>query len=249
MLYSAGSGMSPWASRQIIHMALGFLLFSLISYVDLRFWLAYAGVFWDCLGFLVAVELLGVIGMGAGRWIHLYIFTFQPSELMKLSLVLLIVAHFHVWRASAHAQESICAHNGHFHVSSLVLRQPDLGTALILVAVGLSMLFAVGVWWGVFVLGGFVSLMSLPIAWTFLRGYQKRRILTFLNPDSDPLGAGYHLLQSKIAIGSGGVFGKGLGLGTQSQLDFFEKQTDFIFTLLCEEWGMGRCFCLFYSSC
>jgi rod shape determining protein RodA len=248
MLYSAGGGLSPWASRQMIHMALGFLLFSLVSYVDLRFWLAYAWVFFGiAFGFLVSVELLGVIGMGAKRWIRLYIFTFQPSELMKLSLILLIAAHFHVWGERKPTLRSLFVPACAILMSALlVLRQPDLGTALILLAVGLSMLFAVGVWWGVFALGGFVSLMSLPIAWTFLRGYQKRRILTFLNPDSDPLGAGYHLLQSKIAIGSGGVFGKGLGLGTQSQLDFLpEKQTDFVFTLLCEEWGLMGALVLF----
>ena len=248
MLYSAGGGISPWASKQIVHMSFGFVLFSLISYVDLRFWLAYAWVFFGiAFGFLVAVELLGVIGMGAKRWIHFYIFTVQPSELMKLSLILLIASHFHVWGERKPTLKSLFIPGMAILMSAaLVLRQPDLGTALILVAVGLSMLFAVGVWWGVFAVGGFMALMSLPIIWTFLRGYQKRRILTFLNPDSDPLGSGYHLLQSKIAIGSGGVFGKGLGLGTQSQLDFLpEKQTDFIFTLLCEEWGLMGALLLF----
>ena len=241
MLYSAGGGFSPWASKQMIHVLVGFLLFSIISYVDLRFWLAYAPLFYGLsLVLLVSVELLGVIGMGAKRWIHLYLFQLQPSELMKLSLILLIASHFHFWGERGPQIRHLFLPMIAILVSAcLVLRQPDLGTTLILIGVGLSMLFAVGVWWGIFATGGFLFLMSLPIVWTFLRGYQKKRILAFLNPESDPLGGGYHLLQSKIAIGSGGILGKGLGHGSQAQLDFLpEKQTDFIFTLLCEEWGL-----------
>ncbi|TGW15341.1 rod shape-determining protein RodA [bacterium NHP-B] len=248
MLYSAGNGLHPWASRQMVHMGVGFVLFVVISYIDLRFWLTHATLLFGLtLALLIAVELLGFIGMGAKRWIHLYLFQVQPSELTKLSLILLVASHFHFLGEKAPKLDNLVIPVLAIVASSfLVLRQPDLGTALILVAVGVSMLFAAGTWWGVFVTGGFTFLLSLPVAWTFLRAYQKRRILTFLNPDSDPLGGGYHLLQSKIAVGSGGVFGKGLGQGTQSQLDFLpEKQTDFIFTLLCEEWGLMGALLLF----
>lgn len=240
MLYSAAGGLHPWALKQMLRFGLGLLLFFLMSYVELRFWLVYAPlIFISCLLLLIGVEVLGFIGMGAKRWINLYIFQLQPSELMKFSLVLLLASHFHSLGVRRYKIRHLILPVAAIIVPALlVLRQPDLGTALILIAVGGSMLFAVGMHWFYF-FGGFVgSVLTLPVIWSFLKPYQKKRVLTFLNPEADPLGAGYHTMQSKIAIGSGGFFGKGLGHGTQGQLNFLpEKQTDFIFTMLCEEWG------------
>ena len=240
MLYSAGHSFSPWALKQLVRFFLSLIIFSFISYIDLRFWLAYAPTFFlASLGLLVGVEVLGFIGMGAKRWIDLYIFQIQPSEVMKFTLVLLIASHFHFLGLRHYKLRSILLPLFAIITTAfLVLRQPDLGTTIILCAVGFSMLFAAGVSWTFFL--GFTALClgSLPIIWSFLKSYQKKRILTFLNPEADPLGAGYHTLQSKIAIGSGGFWGKGLGAGTQGQLNFLpEKQTDFIFTMLCEETG------------
>ena len=240
MLYSAGHSFSPWALKQLLRFVVSFLAFSVISYLDLRLWLLYASfIFLASLGLLIGVELLGFIGMGAKRWIDLYIFQLQPSAIMKFSLILLIAAHFHFLGVRHHKLRSIVLPVAAIFISALlVLRQPDLGTTIILCAVGFSMLFAAGVPWYFFISLGTVCLLTLPIIWSFLKVYQKKRILTFLNPGADPLGAGYHTLQSKIAIGSGGLWGKGLGHGSQGQLDFLpEKQTDFIFTMLCEEWG------------
>lgn len=241
MLYSAGGGWRPWALKQMTYMSLGAAVFSVASYVDMRFWLAYASfIFWSVFALLLGVEILGVIGMGARRWIDLYAFNLQPSELMKLALVLLVAAHFH-YRGERMPTLRVLLWPFVATVISvlLVLRQPDLGTALILLGTSLSMCFAIGMWWGLFASGGLLFLVSLPVAWNFLRSYQKKRIFTFLDPSSDPMGSGYHLLQSKIAVGSGGLWGKGFMKGTQVQLDFLpEKQTDFIFTLLCEEWGL-----------
>jgi len=180
--------------------------------------------------------------MGAQRWLNLYVIKLQPSELMRISLVLALACYFH--RVSLEETRQFT-----FLIPPLilillpvllVLKQPDLGTALLLMMIGISMLFAVGVKLRYFIAGCVGFIACIPVAWHFLlHDYQKRRILTFLNPENDPLGSGYHIMQSKIALGSGGIFGKGFMKGTQSHLNFLpEKQTDFIFTMFCEEFGM-----------
>jgi len=180
--------------------------------------------------------------MGAQRWLDLGVIQVQPSELMKLALVLALARYFHgldeieVGRVRWLIAPALMA----LLPVALVLKQPDLGTAMILLLGAATMFFIAGVKWWKLALVGVAGLAALPLAWQYLRDYQKKRVLIFLNPESDPLGAGYHILQSKIALGSGGLFGKGFMQGTQSQLNFLpEKQTDFIFTTLAEESGLA----------
>lgn len=243
MLYSAANGdWSPWALNQLIRFGLGFAVMIVLAMIDVRFFMRYAYLFYFAtLVLLVIVEVSGHVGMGAQRWINLGFMKLQPSELMKIALVLALARYFH-----SSSLQSIETTKGLIAPTLLVMcpavlvmTQPDLGTALMLIFTAGAMFFAVGVqlWkFGVLLLG---ALVSLPIAWNLLHEYQQNRVLTFLNPERDPLGAGYHIIQSKIALGSGGVFGKGFLKGTQSHLNFLpEKHTDFIFTMLSEEFGM-----------
>ena len=243
MLYSAANGdWSPWALNQLIRFGLGFAVMIVLAMIDVRFFMRYAYLFYFAtLVLLVIVEVSGYVGMGAQRWINLGFMKLQPSELMKIALVLALARYFH-----SSSLQSIETTKGLIAPTLLVMcpavlvmTQPDLGTALMLIFTAGAMFFAVGVqlWkFGVLLLG---ALVSLPIAWNLLHEYQQNRVLTFLNPERDPLGAGYHIIQSKIALGSGGVFGKGFLKGTQSHLNFLpEKHTDFIFTMLSEEFGM-----------
>ena len=243
MLYSAAGGnLDPWASRQIVRFGVGMAVMITVALIDIRLWLKYAYVFYlGTVALLVAVEFMGVEGKGAQRWLDLGYVGLQPSELMKIALVLALARYFH--GTSIEDVRRVT----HLFVpimliampAALVLRQPDLGTALMLIITGAVIFFTAGVRIWKFVLVGIVAVGGAPIAWGFLRDYQKQRVLTFLNPESDPLGAGYHIIQSKIAFGSGGIFGKGFLQGTQSHLNFLpEMQTDFIFTMLAEEFGM-----------
>ena len=190
--------------------------------------------------------------MGAQRWINLGFFQLQPSELMKISLVLALARYFHGLTVEETGRIPLLVPPLLMVLApaALVLRQPDLGTALLLIAGGgvIFWLAGVRVWKFALILGA--ALAIIPIGWQFLRDYQKNRVLTFLNPENDPLGAGYHITQSKIALGSGGLFGKGYMLGSQSHLNFLpEKQTDFIFTMLGEEFGLvgGLALLLLYT--
>lgn len=243
MLYSAANlDLDPWASRQMTRFAMGFVLMMVVALVDIRLLMRYAYVGY-ALAFvlLVAVEVKGTIGMGAQRWIDLGFLQLQPSEVMKIMLVLALARYFHgaspedVRRLTFLVPPALLA----LVPAILVLKQPDLGTALMLLMGGAVIFFVAGVRLWVFGAVGALALAAIPIGWQFLREYQKNRVLTFLNPERDPLGAGYHITQSKIALGSGGLFGKGFGQGTQSHLNFLpERQTDFIFTMLGEELGM-----------
>src|SRR5271170_5002459 len=190
---------------------------------------------------VVAVDLRGIVGMGAQRWIDLGIIQLQPSEMMTVALLLALARYFHHLgnEDDLKIRFLILPLLMILLPVALVLKQPDLGTAIMLLMGGAAMFFLAGVRLRLFVLMGAAAGAAVPIIWRFLRDYQKSRIYTFLDPDSDPLGAGYHILQSKIALGSGGGFGKGFLLGTQSHLSFLpEKQTDFIFTMLAEEFGL-----------
>ncbi len=243
MLYSAANGSwHPWALQQLLRFGLGLCVMLTLALIDVRFFMRYAYVFYFVtLGLLIAVEIGGHIGMGAQRWINLGFIKLQPSELMKIALVLALARYFH--SSSLQNIESIKGIIAPILMvmfpAFLVLTQPDLGTALMLIFTAGAMFFAIGVqlWkFGIVLLGG---LISLPIVWKLLHEYQQNRVLTFLNPERDPLGAGYHIIQSKIALGAGGMFGKGFLKGTQSHLNFLpEKHTDFIFTMLSEEFGM-----------
>jgi rod shape determining protein RodA len=244
MLYSAANGnLNPWASRQMVRFVVGVFLMLLVAVIDIHVWLRYAyAIYAVSLVLLVAVELNGSVGMGAQRWVDLGVFTIQPSELMKISIILLLARYFYASQLESVSRVS------HLLVplllmaapAFLVLRQPDLGTTILMVATGVVLMFLAGVRIWVFVVGAFAGIAAVIPLWQFvLRDYQKARLLTFISPEKDPLGAGYHILQSKIALGSGGVFGKGLLQGTQSHLSFLpEKHTDFIFTMLAEELGL-----------
>jgi rod shape determining protein RodA len=243
MLYSAAGGdMEPWAARQIVRFGIGLVIMFTVALVDIRFWIKsayfiYAGAF----VLLVGVELMGDSAMGAQRWVDIGPLQLQPSEIMKIALVIALARYFHTVGSEDIKRITVLIPPLLLILApaALVLRQPDLGTAVLLALSGTMMLFLAGLrLWKLGV--ALVALLgAIPVAWQFLRGYQKARILTFIDPESDPLGAGYHILQSKIAFGSGGMFGKGFLGGTQSHLNFLpEKQTDFIFTMLAEEFGL-----------
>ena len=243
VLYSAAGGsLDPWASRQMARFAAGMVLLVAIAVTDIRIWFKYAYAFYAlALALLVLVEVAGRIGMGAQRWFSFGIVNFQPSELMKVALLLALAQYFHGGSAED-VRRPLFLFLPIAMVAvpvGLVLRQPDLGTALMLLLSAAALFFLAGVRLWKFAAIGMVALAAVPVAWRFLRGYQKQRVLSFLDPDKDPLGSGYHIIQSKIALGSGGVLGKGFLQGTQGHLSFLpEKQTDFIFTMLAEEFGM-----------
>ena len=243
MLYSAADGnMNPWASRQILRFAAGLIVVLVIAVIDIRIWMRWAYVIYlATLATLFAVEFFGLIGMGAQRWLYFGWFQLQPSELMKIALVLALARYFHRMTLDDARRPALLVTPILMLLAPmvLVLRQPDLGTAAMLVVGAGAIFFVSGVALRYFAIGGAIAAAGVPIAWQFLREYQRERILTFLNPEADPLGAGYHILQSKIALGSGGLFGRGFMHGTQSHLSFLpEHQTDFIFTMLAEELGL-----------
>ena len=243
MLYSAGGGSAtPWAGRHGVRYAVGLVIMLVLAFGGLRRWysLAYLG-YGACFLLLVVVEVAGS-GSGATRWIDLGVMRLQPSELMKVALVLALARLLH--EAGPDGADRL-------HVlgpallliaapAMLVLKQPDLGTAVLLCAGGVAILFLAGVAWWKFGIAAALAAGAAPIAWSFLHDYQRARVLTFMEPERDPLGAGYHIIQSMIALGSGGTFGRGWLQGTQSHLSFLpEKHTDFVFTMLGEELGLA----------
>ncbi len=241
-LYSAGGGSwEPWAGRQAMRFGVGFAVMIAVALIDVRFWYRFAYViYFVAVVLLVAVEVAGVIGMGAQRWLDIGLFQLQPSELMKIALMLALARYFHGVSSENIARPIYLVWPTLLALvpAGLVFKQPDLGSAILLLATAGALFFLAGVrlWkFAVIVVGAGAA---LPVAWSLLRDYQKQRVLTFLDPENDPLGAGYHIIQSKIALGSGGLWGKGYLQGTQGHLQFVpEKQTDFIFTMFSEEWG------------
>lgn len=243
MLYSvAGGHLDPWATKQMIRFALGVTVMITIAVIDLRWWMASAYIIYiGALLMLVAVEIMGDIGMGAQRWLELGPVRLQPSELMKLALTLALARYYHglTTREAASLKSLVLPLVMIVAPTILVLRQPDLGTAILISSSGMVVMFLAGVRISFFAAGIGAVAAAIPVAWGMLRQYQRDRVLTFLDPERDPMGTGYHIIQSKIAFGSGGISGKGLMLGTQAQLNFLpEKQTDFIFTMLAEELGL-----------
>ncbi|WP_116085861.1 rod shape-determining protein RodA [Tropicimonas sp. IMCC34011] len=249
MLYSvAGGSFRPWAEPQMERFAMGMTAMFIVGMVPIFFWrnvaaLAYA----ISIALLVGVELFGTTGMGATRWIDLGFVRLQPSELTKITLVMLLAAYYD-WLDINKVSRPLWVLVPLVLVlipTALVLKQPDLGTAILLVSGSGIVMFAAGVHWAYFaaVIASGVGLVTAVLQsrgtpWQLLKDYQYRRIDTFLDPDKDPLGAGYHITQSKIALGSGGWTGRGFMQGTQSRLNFLpEKHTDFIFTTLAEEFG------------
>jgi rod shape determining protein RodA len=249
MLYSvAGGQWDPWASAQIKRFGLGLALMFIVAMIPIWFWrnvsaVAYIG----SLILLIVVAYFGSVGMGAQRWIDLGFIRLQPSELCKITLVMVLAAYYD-WLPAERVSNPIWVIFPIILILipvCMVVTQPDLGTSLLLLFGGGTMMFLAGVHWAYFVsviamgAGGIVAIFqSRGQTWQLLNDYQYRRIDTFLDPASDPLGAGYHITQSKIALGSGGWAGRGLMQGTQTRLNFLpEKHTDFIFTTLAEELG------------
>jgi rod shape determining protein RodA len=242
LLYDAAGGdISPWAKNQLIRFLIGIGIFLIIVYSPVQFWIKYAySLYCIAVLLLLSVLVMGHIGMGAQRWLKIGPINIQPSEIMRVSLILSLACYFHR-RTHEEIQKLSTLFVPLLMIlipAALVAKQPDLGTAIMIVASGVLILFIAGVPKRVFIISGGAILALIPVAWNFLHTYQKKRVLTFLNPERDPFGAGYHIMQSKIALGSGGIFGKGFMAGTQSHLNFLpEKQTDFIFTLFAEEFG------------
>lgn len=242
MLYSVADGFNPWALRQMVRFAAGSVIMVIVAMIDLRVWMRLAYPIYAVAALLVlAVDLVGFKGMGAQRWLDLGFLQLQPSEVMKIALIMALARYFHgLTLEEASSPKHLLIPGAMVAVPvALVMVQPDLGTAILLMIGAITILFGAGLKWRYFIAAGATVLAAIPIAWERMYDYQKNRVLTFLDPERDPLGAGYHILQSKIALGSGGLFGKGYMAGTQSHLNFLpEKHTDFIFTMLGEEVGL-----------
>ena len=242
VLYSAADGdMQPWAMTQMVRFGIALVPMIGAALLGIRHW--FRAAYWMyavALALVVAVDLRGFVGMGARRWIDLGLIQLQPSSLMNIALVLALARYFHARsdEDTARLRYLIPPALVVLIPAALVLKQPDLGTAMMLLITGIALFFMAGVRLRFFALMALGAAAAVPAGWHFLRDYQKNRIYTFLDPESDPLGAGYHILQSKIALGAGGFFGRGFLNGSQSHLSFLpEKQTDFIFTTLAEEFG------------
>lgn len=243
-LYSvSGGSFQPWAERHALRFLIAVAIVLAMAMVRPELWLRLAyPAYGLALITLALVPIMGVEALGAKRWIGVAGMTFQPSEFMKLALVGAL-ARYYQWLSIERLSRPVWVLVPLFMIAIpvvLTLRQPDLGSAVLFAVLGLSLMFMAGVSIFYFLagLGGVVA--AMPLIWNGLHDYQRRRVEIFLDPDLDPLGSGYHIAQSKIAIGSGGVSGKGFLQGTQSQLDFVpEKHTDFILTILGEEWGFA----------
>ena len=249
MLFSvAGGSLEPWAKLQMIRFSFGFLLMLIIAFVPIWFWRNISGLAYIMsIVLLVVVEFYGVAGMGAVRWIDLGFMRLQPSEIVKVTVVMFLASYYD-WLPKNKVSRPLWIFLPLIIIILpvlMVLRQPDLGTGLLILIGGLTILFVAGVSWIYFLLSGlgiFAFVFSIfyfrGTEFQILKDYQYRRIDTFLDPANDPLGAGYHITQSKIALGSGGFSGRGFMQGTQSRLNFLpEKHTAFIFTTLAEEFG------------
>ena len=250
---SSGGNFDYYAKSHAIRFCLFFLLFLTVSFTPIRFWHSTSFlIFFILLALLIFVKFYGIQSQGSRRWVNLFVINLQPSELMKIAIILFLSNYYHKIsdgdvnkvRFLLYPVIAILA------PFILVLSQPDLGTAILILLSGMVVTWLAGVRWKIFAYLTLLATILAPIAISFLKPYQKSRILTFLNPDSDPLGAGYQIIQSKIAIGSGGLFGKGYLNGSQAYLNFLpEKHTDFIFTLYSEEFGfIGSIFMVFLYS-
>ena len=252
MLFSiAGSSWEPWALPHLIRFGLFFVIMIVLAMVDLRVWFSVAYIVYGlALVLLVGVEIFSHVAKGAQRWLDLGPIRIQPSEIMKIGLVLALARFYH-GLSGEHARFSwwLLVPAAIIGVPALlVAMQPDLGTAILIVATGGAMMVLAGLSMRLIATGVAAVIVAAPLAFEFLlHDYQRNRVFTFLHPEKDPSGEGYHILQSKIALGSGGLLGKGFGLGSQSQLNFLpEKHTDFMFATLAEEFGFVGCFSVLF---
>jgi rod shape determining protein RodA len=248
ILYSAaGNAWSPWADKHLVRFGLCLILMLGLSLVDLRVWFQAAYPTYAAgLLLLMAVMVVGHHSLGATRWLQFGPVQIQPSEIMKIGMVLSLARYYHgVSAREARFSWKLLIPMAMIGVPTLlVAKQPDLGTALLLAFTGAAVMFIAGLSWKVLAAAAVgIGAGIAPFIMFVLKGYQRDRVLTFLHPEQDPSGTGYHILQSKIALGSGGLLGKGFGLGSQSQLNFLpEKHTDFIFSTFAEEFGLVGCF-------
>ncbi|MBP7189731.1 MAG: rod shape-determining protein RodA [Rickettsiaceae bacterium] len=242
VLYSAaGASMTPWGYKQLVNFSIFFPMAILLSMINLNFIFRWAFLpYIIVLAMLILVELFGITAMGGKRWIEIAGLRLQPGEPAKIAIVLFLAKYFHsippqnVNKFSSLIVPIVAT----IIPAALIIKQPDLGTGLLTLMVACSIFFAAGIAIWKFCAIGISGIIAIPILWNFLYDYQKKRIMVFLNPELDPLGSGYNIIQSKIAIGSGGIFGKGIAMGTQSHLEFLpEHQTDFIFATLTEDLG------------
>ncbi len=240
-LYSISNGdFNSWPLKHTQRFILGLIIFFIVVFFDLRLIFGYAYIiFFLSIISLVIIPFFGIESNGATRWINIAGISLQPSEFVKYTLILALAKYFHsINNDSSIIKTLIIPLIITIVPVFFVIIQPDLGTALIILLGGISLFWISGLNYKYFIVGVFSILCSLPVLWQYLKDYQKDRVLTFFNPERDPLGNGYHIMQSKIALGSGGIFGKGYMEGTQSHLNFLpEMQTDFIFTMLGEEFG------------
>lgn len=240
ILYSASGGSESLLSRQVIRLAVAISAMIVVAQIRLRqLMVAAPAIYAVGLILLLLVLVVGDSGGGATRWLNLGFIRFQPAEIMKLGVPLMLAWLLSSERATPDASKVFASLLLILAPLALIFLQPDLGTAVLIGASGAFVLFYSGLKWR-YIFGAIGALTgALPLLWARMHSYQQQRVLTFLNPEADPLGSGYHIIQSKIAIGSGGLFGKGWLQGTQSQLDFLpERSTDFIFSVACEEFGL-----------
>ena len=241
MYSSDGGDFSSHATSHLLRFAIFFLMMIIISFINIKTWHSLGYLFYIfVLGLLVWASLYGVTAQGSQRWINLYFINLQPSELMKIAIIICFAKYYHRMQLSNvnKIKNIIIPILILFIPIALVLSQPDLGTSILIALSGIIVLWLAGVNIKYFFYSFLIFIISAPFVISFLKPYQKLRILTFFDPDKDPLGAGYQIIQSKIAVGSGGLSGKGFLKGTQGYLEFLpEKHTDFIFTLYSEEFG------------
>lgn len=249
VLYSASGGnIYPWAYKQMVNFCMFLPIMLIIALIDIKYIYKFAYIFYFAIiVLLISVELFGSISMGAKRWIDLSFIRLQPSEPTKLAVVLMLARYFHQLRTEdfSNFYKIIPAIIGVLIPVALIIKEPDLGTGIITIIIASSIFFAAGFRIRNFIVIGLITLICIPIIWNMMHDYQKKRVMVFLDPENDPLGAGYNIIQSKIAIGSGWLFGKGLLQGSQNQLSFLpEHQTDFIFASFAEEFGFIGCISL-----
>lgn len=240
ILYSASDGSIELVQRQIIRLSISFAVMFFVAQIPqhtLYLWAPWFFAFGIVL--LILVLLAGDVGKGAQRWLNLYVIRFQPSEMMKLVTPMMLAWYLCKKPFPPKVTSLIISLGLVILPTMLIAKQPDLGTALLVAAAGFFVVFFGGIRWRILFGSIFTMLALIPVLWQFMHDYQKQRVLTLFDPGSDPLGSGYHIIQSMIAIGSGGIYGKGWFNGTQSQLDFIpERTTDFIFAVFAEEFGI-----------
>jgi rod shape determining protein RodA len=252
--FSSSGGIFDYHSKShAIRFGVFFILFLVVSFTEIKLWYSTSFLFFFILlCLLLFVKFYGIQSQGSRRWVNLFIINLQPSELMKIGIILFLSNYYHKISESDVNRVRYLLYPllAILFPFILVLSQPDLGTAILILLSGIVVTWLAGVKWKIFAYLSAATVILAPIAISFLKPYQKNRILTFLNPDADPLGAGYQIIQSKIAIGSGGLFGKGFLNGSQAYLNFLpEKHTDFIFTLYAEEFGfVGALLIIFLYS-